>query len=212
MSTELLPVTFQGDALYLVEHNGQPFTPAKPIADALRLAWQVQARKLKDNKERWGITLMMIPSLGGSQEMICLPLRKLPAWLLSIDPRKVKSEARAKIELYQSECDNVLWAYWFKQHPSNPRQAELPLPVAPLVPAPETVTLTKDDFIEFLKIKIDYLELKATTRPRRRKFTADEQQEVQRLAAAGLNYTEIGRRVGRAGATIRTFLRRRAKS
>ena len=31
----LLPVAFHGDTLFLVEHNGEPFTAVKPICDAI---------------------------------------------------------------------------------------------------------------------------------------------------------------------------------
>lgn len=84
----------------------------KPIVENMGLAWQTQARKLTDNKERWGIIIMVIPSNGGEQEMLCLPVRKLPAYLASINPNKVRAELRPKIELYQAESDDALWNYW----------------------------------------------------------------------------------------------------
>lgn len=48
----------------------------------------------------------------GKQEMLCLPVRKLPAYLASINPNKVREELRPKIELYQAESDDALWNYW----------------------------------------------------------------------------------------------------
>ena len=44
--------------------------------------------------------------------MLCMPVRKLPAYMNSINPKKVRPELRAKIELYQNESDDALWAYW----------------------------------------------------------------------------------------------------
>ncbi|ASJ24296.1 P22_AR_N domain containing protein [Laribacter hongkongensis] len=35
--------------------------------------------------------------------MVCLPLRKLPAWLYSINHNKVKPELQDKIVRYQNE-------------------------------------------------------------------------------------------------------------
>ncbi|MGL5303702.1 MAG: phage antirepressor N-terminal domain-containing protein, partial [Aeromonas sp.] len=55
---------------------------------------------------------ILIPSAGGAQSMICLPLRKLPAWLYSIQPGKVSPDIRDKVIAYQEECDEVLWQYW----------------------------------------------------------------------------------------------------
>lgn len=123
---ELSPVSFHGDTIFCVEFDGQPFTPMKPIVENMGLDWGTQYRKLNDNKERWGIVIMTIPSDGGEQETICMPVRKLPAWLASINPKKVKPELRIRIELYQSECDDVLWDYWAKgkaeRKPSAPTE------------------------------------------------------------------------------------------
>ena len=44
--------------------------------------------------------------------MLCLSLRKLPAWLYSVQPGKVSPEIREKVIAYQQECDEVLWQYW----------------------------------------------------------------------------------------------------
>lgn len=46
--------------------------------------------------------------------MVCLPLRKLPAWLYSISANKVAPELRDKVIQYQENCDDVLWDYWTK--------------------------------------------------------------------------------------------------
>ncbi len=43
----LLPVAFHGDTLYLVEHNGEPFTPIRPICEAIGVAWQPQQRSIE---------------------------------------------------------------------------------------------------------------------------------------------------------------------
>lgn len=63
---------------------------------------------------------MTIPSEGGAQETLCMPLRKLPGWLMTIHPTRVKPEIREKIIQYQNECDDVLWKYWTEGHVTNP--------------------------------------------------------------------------------------------
>lgn len=111
---ELSPVSFHGDTIFCVEFNGQPYAPMRSIVENLGLDWSAQYRKVYENKERWGVAIIAIPSEGGRQETSCIPVRKLPAWLASINPKKVKPELRAKIELYQNECDDALWNYWMK--------------------------------------------------------------------------------------------------
>lgn len=54
--------------------------------------------------------------------MICLQLRKLSAWMLTIYPNKVKSEIRDKVIQFQEECDDVLYRYWTEGRVVNPRK------------------------------------------------------------------------------------------
>lgn len=110
--SQLAPVTFHGDTIFCLTYGNQPYTPAKPIVENLGLGWASQSQKLNSNKARWGVTIIVIPSESGEQQMLCLPVRKLPAYLSSINPKKVRPELRAKIELYQAESDDALWNYW----------------------------------------------------------------------------------------------------
>ena len=133
MGKGMVSVDFYGDKVFLVEWNGEPYVPVKPICENLGLDWAGQFRKLKAEKQRWQVS--SIPQQAGKavQEMLCLPLRKLPAWLMSISPRKVKPELREKLIKYQEECDKVLWDYWFHGRAENPRASQagdsLPVPL-----------------------------------------------------------------------------------
>lgn len=111
MSTAIT-VPFHGADLFIVEYQGQPYTPMKPIVEGMGLDWATQYRKIMTNKDRWGIVKMTIPTLGALQDAICMPLRKLAGWLMTIYPKKVKPELRDTILKYQNECDDVLWQYW----------------------------------------------------------------------------------------------------
>lgn len=115
-------VPFHGANLFVVEHNGEPYTPMKPVVEGAGLTWHGQHAKLKANQRQWGVLDLRIPSAGGAQEMICIPLRKLPGWLMTIDPGRLKSpEVRARVVEYQNECDDVLWQYWNEGVAINPR-------------------------------------------------------------------------------------------
>jgi uncharacterized Zn finger protein len=79
---------FNGAELLIVEHNDQPYTPMKPIVEGIGLAWEAQYSKLK---QRFSSVVMEIITTGkdGKQyNMICLPLRKLFGWLMTISPTK----------------------------------------------------------------------------------------------------------------------------
>jgi len=108
------PVTFNfhGDNLILIPFNGQPFVAMRQIVEGMGLAWSPQRAKLV---ERFKSTVTMIVTVGEdgkNRDMVCLPLRKLTAWLYTVNSNKVKPELREKIISYQNECDDALWDYW----------------------------------------------------------------------------------------------------
>lgn len=129
-----ITVPFHGAELFVVEHNGQPYTPMKRIVSAMGLDWKSQHRKMTANEARWGITELVIPAAtmvdstmvgsadGKTRELTCIPVRKVAAWLTTIEPGKVKNpEVRARVIQYQNECDEVLWQYWNDGVAVNPR-------------------------------------------------------------------------------------------
>lgn len=120
----LSPVPFHGQTLFVTEINGQPYTPMRPIVEGMGLAWKPQFTKIKSRAERWGVTMMVTPSEGGEQTTLCLPLRKLPGWLMTINPSKVAPSLRGNVVLYQTECDDALWDFWTKGQATNKRMVE----------------------------------------------------------------------------------------
>ena len=130
-------VPFHGASLYVVDFNGEPYTPMKPIVEGMGMAWQAQHRKLTERFSK-GITEMIIPSAGGSQSMTCLALRKLNGWLQTINPNKVKAEIRDTVIQYQEECDDVLYQYWTKGEVVNPRKKNRQSSATQLTPLRQT--------------------------------------------------------------------------
>ena len=119
--SQLSPVTFHGDTIFCIILNDQPYTPVKPIVENLGLSWGTQSVKLNSNKERWSVSIIeTVAQDGRNRETLCIPVRKLPAFLASINPKKVRPELRPKIELYQAECDDALWDYWMKGRAERP--------------------------------------------------------------------------------------------
>ena len=124
MPNELIPVKFHEDTIYSVDFNGEQYTPVKPIVDNLGLSWGTQSPKLLENKEKYGYLLIKIPSAGGLQAMGCIPVRKLTAFLYSINANRVREDLRDKLIRYQEECDEVLWQYWTKGRATKESVAE----------------------------------------------------------------------------------------
>lgn len=111
---------FHGDKLYIVEHKGEPYVAMKHVVEGMGLSWGAQHIRLKE-RFSGGISQIEIPLEGMAQDMMCMSLRKLPGWLMSINPNKVKPEIRDKVIQYQRECDDALYDYWTKGVALNPR-------------------------------------------------------------------------------------------
>lgn len=103
----VISVPFHGDSITAIDAPEGAFVAVKPICERFGLAWQPQHRKLTENP-RWGITIMVIPSAGGAQEMTCIPVSKVFGWLGTIAVNRVKPELKERLALYQAEADTVL--------------------------------------------------------------------------------------------------------
>ncbi|WP_052927888.1 phage antirepressor N-terminal domain-containing protein [Morganella morganii] len=111
-SISTINVPFHGDSLYVVNYNGQPYVPMKPIVEGMVMDWASQFTKLKQRFKSTIAEITMVAEDGKSRNMLCIALRKLSGWLHTISPNKVKPEIRGKVIRYQEECDDVLYEYW----------------------------------------------------------------------------------------------------
>ena len=124
MTTHLVP--FHGETIIIIETASGAFTPVKPLCERFGVSIQKQLEKFRRVPERWGVTLMVIPSARGEQETACLPVSKLAAWLVGIDISRIKPEYREALTLYQNEADRVLDAHFrLRQHGQEEALARL---------------------------------------------------------------------------------------
>lgn len=150
---ELFSIIFHRDTIFCIIFQNEPYIPVRPIVENLGLEWGAQAAKFRANKARWGVMLITtIAQDGKKREMLCLPLRKYPAWLASLNPNKVKPELRAKIELYQNESDDALWNYWMNGRAERPILTNPTSADAPLTPDQQSTLLT------IMRTKVDSME------------------------------------------------------
>ena len=92
-------VPFHGAELYVVNHNGEPYTPMKPIVEGMGMDWASQFTKMKQRFKTCIVKItMQLPGDEQRREIICLALRKLAGWLQTISPNKVRPEIRESIE------------------------------------------------------------------------------------------------------------------
>jgi hypothetical protein len=114
----LTTIDFHGTEL-LARRGDSPATTLvamKPVVEGMGLAWQSQLEKIKaDPVLSQGITEIVIPSAGGPQSSVALPLTRVSFWLAKIQPNKVPAAIRSKVIAYQTECADVLFAHFFSK-------------------------------------------------------------------------------------------------
>ncbi|KVX06423.1 hypothetical protein ASL22_13235 [Alcaligenes faecalis] len=122
----LATVEFHGKSLTVITAaDGQRLVAMRPICEAIGLDSDAQLKRIKRNPVlSKGSVIMTVPSAGGDQSMVCLPVDYLNGWLFGIHTSQVKPEIRQRLEDYQRECYQVLNAYWGGDQVSNPREPQ----------------------------------------------------------------------------------------
>lgn len=107
-------ISFNNQSLITVEQNGNHYVAMKPICENIGLAWEPQVLRIKrDEVLSQGMIVMITPTNGGNQNMICLPIEYLNGWLFGIDINRCKPEIRDTLIKYKKECYQALHNYWF---------------------------------------------------------------------------------------------------
>lgn len=114
MTTQLQTVPFNDHVILTIVGEQGVQVVMKPIVDDMGLIWRRQHARIKSHPVlSKGITLNVIPSAGGMQEMLCLDLQSFHGWLLTLDTRYVEDEAkRAMIEAYQARAFRAVFEHF----------------------------------------------------------------------------------------------------
>ncbi|EEY09235.1 phage antirepressor N-terminal domain-containing protein [Mannheimia haemolytica] len=119
-------ISFHGSDLITLKVEDVIYTAVKPIVEAMGLDWGGQQQKLSKSGNKFGCRDISMPTNGGLQKMICMPIKKLNGWLFSINPEKVRADLKEKVICYQEECFEALYNYW--HFGKSERQIEQTLP------------------------------------------------------------------------------------
>lgn len=118
--SELTTVDFRGaKILAVVGEAGNADTvlvPIKQLSEGMGLDWTGQFKRLKKNPTlSKGMALTPIPSDGGVQLAVTLPLNRIHFWMATISTLRIADpEIRARIQVYQEECADVLYQHFSK--------------------------------------------------------------------------------------------------
>ncbi len=187
-SLESIP--FDGDTIFLFDHNGEPYVPVRPICENIGVDWKRQREKIQAEKERfnWGL-MPSVAQDGKEREMVCLPLRKIAAWLFTISPSKVAPNIKNKLIRYQNDCDEVLWNYWTKGVGLTNRK---------LV---NKILVDKDEFIELQDISLRWH--RRQLNPAGGPIRPEEAKRLKADILNGMTTTEVARKHGRSTAAVK---------
>ena len=107
-------IKFHDAELTGVETNGEIFIALKPICEAIGIDWERQRERLNEHPILGKVPAIQgVPSAGGMQETLCLPLDFIPGWLFTINPNQVSEAARPTLLLFQEHCFKALRDYFF---------------------------------------------------------------------------------------------------
>ncbi len=185
----LIPFSFESRSIRVLNIEGAPWFVAKDVAEALEYVWKGTSGTIDHVPDEWrAVCPVQTPS--GVQEMVTLSEPGLTFFVNRSDkPKALPFQKWVAGEVLPS----IRQTCGYGVHPMHaPRST------------PETVTLTKDEYIDLLKAQIALNE----ALPRRRALEDDEKTEILALRDQGWTPTAIGRRVGRPTGSIETFLRR----
>lgn len=140
--SEMVSIDFYGNSIVAVLKEGVPYVAMKPICENIGLDWDSQRKRIRRTPAiDEGAVIMTLPSDGGYQEMLCLPLDMLNGWLFGVDVNRVKPELKDKLIRYQKECYGVLFNHFFKKQ-ETPASVT---PVANLLPSERGARIIKAD-------------------------------------------------------------------
>lgn len=103
------------ELITLIDDAGTPFVAVKPICDAIGLNAESAVRGIKNHPILGPEHTIQSVQVGENQkrEYLTLPIQYINGWLFSIDIKKVKPEAQEKLLMYQKECYQVLFNFFF---------------------------------------------------------------------------------------------------
>lgn len=129
----LAHVPFRGGFIEAAQLEGEVFVPLRPLCDALGVSLQGQLAKLRGKP--WACIKMILSQMPGddqTRQLAAVDLRSLPLWLATIEPSRVKPEARPALVAYQREAAEVLYRHFLAPPVDGAAVAQLAADVASL--------------------------------------------------------------------------------
>lgn len=125
-SASLVRVPFREGFLLAAHLDDGVFVPIRPVCEALGISPQGQLARLRSKP--WACIKMILSQMPGddqARQVAFVDLRSLPMWLATIEPSRVRPEARGALLAYQQEAAAVLAAHFLGAPLDAPAVARL---------------------------------------------------------------------------------------
>jgi hypothetical protein len=97
-----------GNQLTFVQaEDGTVYVPLKRLCETLKIDYEGQRSKVRNNEELHTELLSVPGTDGRSRKVLCLPLEAIGDWASTIDPRTLKPEVVEALTDLLEECDEV---------------------------------------------------------------------------------------------------------
>lgn len=118
-------IPFHGATLRAKQMDGVTWVALKPICEHLGINWATQLQKLRSDDRFSCRDIPMTAADGKTYLMACLYQDELLGWLYTINPNKVKADARPLLIAYQKETTRAINVYWETRLAPTPTEGEL---------------------------------------------------------------------------------------
>lgn len=105
ISTEHAGVVFGNQRTFVQAGNGTVYVPLKSLCETLKIDYEKQRRKVRNNQTLTAELLFVSGTDGRLRKMLCLPMAAVGDWASTIDPDTVRPEVLEALEGYLKDSD-----------------------------------------------------------------------------------------------------------
>lgn len=118
--TTLVEIPFKNTTITAMTDEGKPLVSLRHMCESIGLDTEGQRKKL--NSKSWATTVLKsaVAEDGKVRQMAMIDRRTMTMWLATIEPSRVKGEARPMLEAFQNEAADALDSYFHEGGAINP--------------------------------------------------------------------------------------------
>lgn len=114
-------IPFAGAEILAARIDDQVRVPMKPLCAAIGLPWEPQRKRImRDPVLAKGASMMEVPSRGGAQRQLTLPLELLAGFLFTAEADRYAPGTRERVHLFRERCFAVLHDHFFTRRQVGP--------------------------------------------------------------------------------------------